>query len=121
MFSQNRIWGVPTVPLGLMNGARGVVVAILYAGPGAGRVDGSALAGDGYPSSTVGSYPRGLVACPLPDVVVVHFLAYAGLSASQNCRAHGCRSLTPKSYTLELDRAWCAQGFLYDWLGPHDT
>ncbi len=27
----NAIWGVNTVPLGLMNGARGVVVAILYA------------------------------------------------------------------------------------------
>ena len=29
MSSQNRLWGVPTVPLALMNGARGVVVAIL--------------------------------------------------------------------------------------------
>ena len=30
MLSQNRIWGVSTVPLGLMNGARGIIVAILY-------------------------------------------------------------------------------------------
>ena len=31
MLILNSIWGVSTVPLGLMNGARGVVVAILYA------------------------------------------------------------------------------------------
>ena len=78
MLLQNRLWGVPTVPLGLMNGARGVVVAIMYAAPGADRVDGSVLAGNGYPSSTAGSYPRGLGACPLPDIVVVHFPAYEG-------------------------------------------
>ena len=78
MLTQNRIWDVPTVPLGLMNGARGVIVAILYAPPGAGRVDGSDLAGDGYPSSGSGHFPRGLQACPLPDFVVVHFPSYAG-------------------------------------------
>jgi len=31
MLTQNRIWGVSTVPRGLMNGARGIVLAILYA------------------------------------------------------------------------------------------
>ena len=76
MLSQNRLWGVPTVPLALMNGARGVVVAILYAAPGDHGVDGSVLAGNGYPSSTAGSYPRGLGACPLPDFVVVHMGAH---------------------------------------------
>ena len=78
MLTQNRIWDVPTVPLGLMNGARGVVVAILYAAPGAERVGGSVLAGTGYPTSPLGFYPRGLEACPLPDLVVVHFPEYAG-------------------------------------------
>ena len=78
MLSQNRLWGVPTVPLGLMNGARGVVGAILYVAPGADPVDGSVLAGNGYPSSTAGSYPRGLGACQLPDLLVVHFPAYEG-------------------------------------------
>ena len=78
MLTQNRIWDVPTVPLGLMNGARGVIVAILYAAPGAGRVDGSALAGNGYPGSASGQFPRGLQACPLPEFVVVHFPSYTG-------------------------------------------
>ena len=80
MLSQNRIWGVPTVPLGLMNGARGVVVAILYAPQGTDRVDGSDLAGAGYPTATPGFFPRGKVACPLPEYVVVHFPDYAGPS-----------------------------------------
>ena len=78
MLTQNRIWDIPTVPLGLMNGARGVIVAILYAAPGAGRVDGSRLAGDGYPGSDSGHFPRGLQACPLPEFVAVHFPSYAG-------------------------------------------
>ena len=78
MLTQNRIWDVPTVPLGLMNGARGVIVAILYAAPGAGRKGGSRLAGDGYPRSASGNLPRGLEACPLPEFVVVHFPSYAG-------------------------------------------
>ena len=37
MLTQNSLWGVGAVPLGLMNGVRGVVVAILYAAPGAQR------------------------------------------------------------------------------------
>ncbi len=78
MLTQNHIWGVPTVSLGLMNGARGVVVAIVYAPLGAERTDGSTIAGTGYPSSTPGSYPRGQLACPLPDFVVVHFPQYKG-------------------------------------------
>ena len=43
----NTIWNVNTVPLGLMNGARGVIVAILYAAPNAARVDGIEIAGSG--------------------------------------------------------------------------
>ena len=86
MLTLNRIWDVPTVSLGLMNGARGVVVAIIYstgapgsAGGGqAGRADGSAIAGTGAPGSKHGSLPRGEDACPVPDFVVVHFPGYKG-------------------------------------------
>ena len=74
----NNIWGVNTVPLGLMNGARGVVVAIVYASSGAARVDGNALATTGWPSSDGSSFPRGLHRCPMPDYVVVHFPTYKG-------------------------------------------
>ena len=45
MLGVNKIWGVSTVPFGLMNGARGVVAAILYAAREAERVDGNSLAG----------------------------------------------------------------------------
>ena len=78
MVISNRLWGVTTVPLGLMNGARGVVVAILYALPEDSRVDGCQLAGTGHPSSIPGSFPRGQAMCPLPDYVVVHFPDYKG-------------------------------------------
>ena len=82
MLGVNKIWGVSTVPLGLMNGARGVIVAILYAARDTERVDGNALAGCGYPSSpssaSDGRLPRGPQECPLPDYVVVHFPGYTG-------------------------------------------
>ena len=78
MLTQNRIWNVPTVPLGLMNGARGVVVAIVYAPPGGRRTDGSSIASTGHPSSTLGAFPRGAAACPVPDFVVVHFPEHNG-------------------------------------------
>ena len=74
----NSIWGVNTVPLGLMNGARGVVVAILYAAANAERLDGCQLARTGYPSSGGGRFPRGLDRCPLPEFVVIHFPDYKG-------------------------------------------
>ena len=61
----NSIWDVNTVPLGLMNGARGVVVAILYAAANAERLDGCQLASTGYPSSDGGRFPRGLDRCPI--------------------------------------------------------
>ena len=78
MFTQNSLWDVSTVPLGFMNGARGVVVAILYAPPGAARTDGLQEAGDGFPVSLPGAFPRGIEQCPLPDIVVVHFPGYTG-------------------------------------------
>ena len=49
MLTQNKLWDVPTVHFGVMNGARGVVVAILYAPPGAARTDGNEHAGAGFP------------------------------------------------------------------------
>ena len=80
----NMLWDVNTVPLGLMNGARGVVVAILYAAPNMRRADDNELAGTGYPCcrTAPGSAsqlpPRGLDQSPLPNFVVVHFPDYVG-------------------------------------------
>ena len=95
LLTQNRSWGVPTVTLGLMNGARGVVVAILYAPDAGARADGHAMAGVGHPSSTPGVFPRGPAQCPLPDfVVVVHFRSTrAPPPASQAYPGLGCQSL----------------------------
>jgi hypothetical protein len=75
----NAIWEVQTVPLGLMNGARGVLVAILFAAPGSQRADRIELAGVGLPSLPDGHiHPRGMDQCPLPNLVVVHFPGYTG-------------------------------------------
>ena len=68
MLTQNWLWDQHTVPLSLMNGARGVVVAILYPGD-AGRVDGL---------DPPCRHPKGPELCPLPDYVVVHFPEYKG-------------------------------------------
>ena len=77
----NAIWEVQTVPLGLMNGARGVVVAILFAPVGTLRADGNEMAGVGLPALPDGHMlPRGMDQCPLPDFVVVHFPGYTGPS-----------------------------------------
>jgi hypothetical protein len=61
-----------------MNGARGVVVAILFAPPGGQRRDGLDLADVGFPRSDGVCLPRALDQCPLPDVVIVHFPGYKG-------------------------------------------
>eukprot|EP00959_Pyramimonas_sp_CCMP1952_P294228 6154334-Pyramimonas_sp.AAC.1 len=58
-----------------MNGARGVVVAIMRgtdapgsaSGGHADRTDGSAIAGTGIPGSKHGSLPRGEGAFPVPE------------------------------------------------------
>ena len=84
ILKSNAIWNVNTVPLGLMNGARGVVVAILYADSNAQRVDGSEIAGTGHPSADGSNFPRGLGRCPLPDYIVVRFSGYQGLSLFAN-------------------------------------
>lgn len=68
MLTQNWLWDQHTVPLSLINGARGVVVAILYPGD-AGRVDGL---------DPPCRHPKGPELCPLPDYVVVHFPEYKG-------------------------------------------
>ena len=70
MLMVNRLWDQSTVPFGLMNGARGVVVAILYGNTNQARVDGLDLAGLGYPD--------GRRNCPLPQLVIVHFPDYTG-------------------------------------------
>ena len=80
----NAIWNVSTVPLGLMSGARGVVVASLYADSNAQRVDGSEIAGTSHPSTDGSNFPRGLGRCPLPDYIVVHFSEYKGPSLFAN-------------------------------------
>jgi len=80
----NAIWDVQTVPLGLMNGARGVVVAILYPAKGAERIDGSVMAASGWPSSGGRALPRGVDQCPLPDFVVVYFPSYSGPALFEN-------------------------------------
>jgi len=53
MLSMNYMWGVSTVHLGLMNGARGVIVAIVYASADESRADGISLAGVGYPGGSL--------------------------------------------------------------------
>jgi len=78
ILTTNRLWATDTVPLGLMNGARGIVVAILFAPPGSQRRDGLDLAEVGFPDSAGVGLPRSLDQCPLPDVVIVHFPGYKG-------------------------------------------
>ena len=78
MLSLNTIWNVQTVPLGLMNGARGVVVAICYPPMQSQRVDGEAVEGTGWPALDSRGMARGIDNCPLPDFVVVHFPSYKG-------------------------------------------
>ena len=80
MLCLNRIWDVSTVPLGLMNGARGIIVAISYAPVGQERLDAQPLAGTGFPKSVDKGLPRGLDACPIPNFIIVHFPEYTGLS-----------------------------------------
>ena len=78
MLVLNSIWDVPTVPIGLMNGARGIVVAICYPPQDSKRVDGEAMAGTSWPILDSQGHARGLDQCPLPDFVVVHFPSYNG-------------------------------------------
>ena len=73
MLLQNMIWDTPVVQLGLMNGARGIIVAIVYAKEGEERTDGNPLAGVGTPAPGRVSSTR-----PLPDFVVVNFPEYTG-------------------------------------------
>ena len=75
MLTQNHIWDMPVVQLGLMNGARGRVVAIVYARDGETRTDGNTLAGVGVPAP---GRTKKSSANPLPDFVVVDFPDYTG-------------------------------------------
>ena len=78
ILSVNSIWNVQTVPIGLMNGARGVVVAILSPPANSQRVDGNTMGSTGWPAPGSHGMPRGVDKCPLPDFVVVHFPSYRG-------------------------------------------
>jgi hypothetical protein len=69
MLTSNNLWNESVVPLGLMNGARGVLVAVLYKPEGQSRT-GTLAAPTGM--------PRGGSHCPLPDLVIVHFPGYIG-------------------------------------------
>ena len=69
MYTQNFLWNVHVVSLGLMNGARGTVVAILYKPTGQQRVNDV--------EAPVG-FPDGPRKCPLPNLVVVNFPDYKG-------------------------------------------
>ena len=60
--------------LGLMNGARGVVVGIVYTDAGE-SVDGQGVS-DGVPDGQ---------RSPLPECVVVHFPGYTGPALIQGC------------------------------------
>ena len=112
----NFLWDVSTVPLGLMNGARGVIVAISYAEHGSGRVDGCQLAGTGVPQPSRKGLPRGLDQCPVPDFVVVNFPEYNGRALfphlprtwipipAEQVRSEKNKSLTRANIPLRL--AW---------------
>ena len=63
-----------------MNGARGVIAAIVYTRSNSPRIDGNELATTGFPSSGIAAaFPRGVDECPLPEFVVVHFPNYKGM------------------------------------------
>lgn len=73
MLTTNQLWDEFVVPLGLMNGARGRVVAVLYKSSEEKRSDGH-QAPTGFP------WEAGKYSTPLPDMVIVHFPGYKGES-----------------------------------------
>ena len=74
--------------------------------------DGNELAGSGFHVSLAGNFPRGLEQCPLPDIVVVHFPAYAGpalrISRVLGCQFHARRSGTRGSNSWQGVALLCA-------------
>ena len=74
MSTINNLWKEFVVPLGLMNGARGRIVAVLYKPEGQARTDGL-QAPTGYPNGLDGI-------ALLPDMVVVHFPGYKAMRFS---------------------------------------
>ena len=71
MLTTNKLWDEFVVPLGLMNGARGRVVAVLYKSSGEKR-------SDGHQAPTGRPWEDGKHSTPLPDMVIVHFPGYKG-------------------------------------------
>lgn len=83
MLIANHIWDMQVVPLGLMNGARGTLIAFVYNQIGEARCsDGHD--GQGFPSPLVtgdaetNEDSRQGNRNPLPDYVIVHFPSYTG-------------------------------------------
>ena len=58
--------------------------AIVYAALWERRTGGRSIANTGHPSSTLGAFPRGGGACPIPDFVVVHFPEHKGPACFQD-------------------------------------
>ena len=91
MLTLNRIWDVPTVPLGLMNGARGVVVAIVYAPAGGGERMAVASQAPGAPVPRWVLFPG----APQPAQCLILWSCTSPSTkaplASTTCRRPGCR------------------------------
>ena len=71
MLTTNQLWDEFVVPLGLMNGARGRVVAVLYKSSNEKR-------SDGHTAPTGMPWEHGEWSTPLPDMVIVNFPGYRG-------------------------------------------
>ena len=106
MLTQNQLWGVGAALLGLMSGARRVVVAIYHAAPGVLRVDGSAMVHlpDYAGLPCIENLPQNLGSCTLCG---------ASAQARKEWR-HASRSAVPTgvgSHDTQISRYHRARGF----------
>ena len=99
MYTQNYLWDVHVVSLGLMNGARGTVVAILYAPPNAPRANDV--------DAPVG-FPCGHQDCPLPNMVIVNFPEYKGHAFFKDCPSTWVPVPVSKIQSKTRKRQWRA-------------
>ena len=106
MLTQNRLWGSNVVPFGLMNGARGTVVAMLFKELGSQRTDEQMQAGTGFPC--------GRRNCPLPDFVVVHFPTYTGPALFDGSPASGGLTLPSTWVPIPCTTARCEYAKRYE-------
>ena len=126
MLILKRIWDVSTVPLGLMNGARGVVVAILYAPgpsvPGSAsadvkRIDGSTIAGTGPPLARWERSPGGKPLARYLSSWSCTFRTTKAQRAFTTCPRLGCQPLARKCATKACSQ-WFALLCRCAWHGP---